>query len=119
MGTFDISHPDIADFIRAKREDRRLRQFNLSCLITDEFMQAVKQNGPWDLAFPANQLEYEDPDNKIVWHNWPATEGYITNSIGQVACRVYKTIPGAPALGPDHGFDLRLCRARVHPRRPH
>ncbi|MEK7696725.1 MAG: ribonucleotide reductase N-terminal alpha domain-containing protein, partial [Pseudomonadota bacterium] len=93
MGTFDISHPDIADFIRAKREDRRLRQFNLSCLITDEFMQAVKQNGPWDLAFPANQHEYEDPDNKIVWRNWPATEGYITNNIGQVACRVYKTIP--------------------------
>ena len=93
MGTFDISHPDIADFIRAKREDRRLRQFNLSCLITDEFMQAVKQNGPWDLAFPTNQHEYEDPDNKIVWRNWPATEGYITNNIGQVACRVYKTIP--------------------------
>ncbi len=93
MGTFDISHPDIADFIRAKREDRRLRQFNLSCLITDEFMQAVKQNDPWDLAFPANQPEYEDPDNKIVWRNWPATEGYITNTIGQVACRVYKTIP--------------------------
>ena len=93
MGTFDIAHPDIADFIRAKREDRRLRQFNLSCLITDEFMQAVKQNGPWDLAFPANQHEYEDPDNKIVWRNWPATEGYITNNIGQVACRVYKTIP--------------------------
>ncbi|HLD14623.1 MAG TPA: adenosylcobalamin-dependent ribonucleoside-diphosphate reductase, partial [Burkholderiales bacterium] len=93
MGTFDISHPDIADFIRAKREDRRLRQFNLSCLITDEFVQAVKQNGPWDLAFPANQPEYEDPENKIVWRNWPATQGYITNNIGQVACKVYKTIP--------------------------
>ncbi|KAA3626587.1 MAG: ribonucleoside-diphosphate reductase, adenosylcobalamin-dependent, partial [Proteobacteria bacterium] len=33
MGTFDIAHPDIRDFIRAKREDGRLRQFNLSCLI--------------------------------------------------------------------------------------
>ncbi len=93
MGTFDISHPDIADFIRAKREDGRLRQFNLSCLVTDEFMQAVKQNGSWDLAFPANQHEYEDPDSKIVWRYWPVTEGYIANNIGQVACKVYKTLP--------------------------
>jgi ribonucleoside-diphosphate reductase alpha chain len=93
MGTFDISHPDIADFIRAKREDGRLRQFNLSCLITDEFMQAVKSNGNWELAFPANRHEYEDPDSKIVWRYWPTTEGYITNDIGQVACKVYKTLP--------------------------
>src|SRR5690606_41601539 len=41
MGTFDVSHPDVVDFIRAKREDGRLRQFNLSLLITDEFMTAV------------------------------------------------------------------------------
>ncbi len=38
MGTFDIGHPDVLEFIRAKREDGRLRQFNLSLLITDEFM---------------------------------------------------------------------------------
>src|SRR3546814_1626565 len=36
MGTFDVSHPDVKDFIRAKREDGRLRQFNLSLLITDD-----------------------------------------------------------------------------------
>jgi hypothetical protein len=41
MGTFDISHPDVVDFIRAKRENGRLRQFNLSLLVTEEFMQAV------------------------------------------------------------------------------
>lgn len=93
MGTFDISHPDVADFIRAKREDGRLRQFNLSCLITDEFMQAVKKDQPWELVFPANHHEYEDPDNKIIWRHWPRTEGYITNDVGQVACKVYKTIP--------------------------
>ena len=51
MGTFDVSHPDIMDFIRAKRENGRLRQFNLSVLITDEFMQAVEQDKPWDLKF--------------------------------------------------------------------
>ncbi len=93
MGTFDIAHPDIMDFIRAKREDGRLRQFNLSCLITDEFMQAVKKNANWDLVFPANRHEYEDPDSRIVWRYWPNAEGYITNNLGQVACKTYKTIP--------------------------
>ena len=93
MGTFDIAHPDVADFIRAKREDGRLRQFNLSCLITDEFMQAVKKDQSWDLVFPTNQQEYEDPETKIVWRHWPTTKGYITNDIGQVACKIYKTIP--------------------------
>ena len=93
MGTFDIAHPDIVDFIRAKREDGRLRQFNLSCLITDEFMHAVKQDGPWDLVFPANRHGYEDPSSRIVWRYWPTTEGYITNNIGQVACKVYRTVP--------------------------
>ena len=93
MGTFDIAHPDIADFIRAKREDGRLRQFNLSCLITYEFMQAVKNDATWDLVFPVNQHEYEDPDSKIVWRHWPVGSGYITNNIGQVACKIYKTLP--------------------------
>ncbi|HEU5338567.1 MAG TPA: ribonucleotide reductase N-terminal alpha domain-containing protein, partial [Sulfuricaulis sp.] len=93
MGTFDITHPDIMDFIRTKREDGRLRQFNLSCLITDEFMQAVKTNGTWDLVFPTNQNEYEDPDTQITWRYWPVTENYITNNLGQVACKIYKTLP--------------------------
>ena len=93
MGTFDIAHPDICDFIRAKREDGRLRQFNLSCLITDDFMQAVKQGADWDLVFPANQRELDDPETRIVWRPWPVTEGYITDKQGRVACKVYKTLP--------------------------
>ncbi len=93
MGTFDISHPDITRFIRAKREDRRLRQFNLSCLITDEFIQAVKADAPWDLVFPAMRSEYEDPHTRIVWRQWPTRKGYITNNLGQVACKVYRTLP--------------------------
>lgn len=93
MGTFDISHPDINDFIRAKREDGRLRQFNLSCLITDEFMQAVKNDVQWDLAFPADAQELDESDTRIVWRPWPTTEGYITNDLGQVACKVYRTLP--------------------------
>ena len=96
MGTFDIAHPDIMDFIRAKREDGRLRQFNLSCLITDEFMQAVKQNGPWDLMFPANQHEYEDPDTRVVWRYWPVTTGDKTNNLGQEAFKGYQNMPVQP-----------------------
>ncbi|MBE9515880.1 MAG: adenosylcobalamin-dependent ribonucleoside-diphosphate reductase [Proteobacteria bacterium] len=95
MGTFDISHPDIADFIRAKREDGRLRQFNLSCLITEEFMEAVKNDREWKLAFPASEQELDDENTETLWRYWPETKGYITNDVGQVACKVYKTIPAS------------------------
>ena len=98
MATFDVGHPDVMEFIRAKREDGRLRQFNLSLLITDEFMEAVKENGDWQLAFPITEQEFEadQPDltdsSKIVWREWPQTEGYITNESGLVACCIYNTI---------------------------
>lgn len=51
MATFDVTHPDILEFIRAKRQDGRLRHFNLSVLITNEFMQAVMDDSPWNLRF--------------------------------------------------------------------
>nr|WP_315984091.1 hypothetical protein [Aliamphritea spongicola] len=47
-----MGHPDVLAFIKAKREDGRLRQFNLSLLITDEFMDAVQRGSEWPLAFP-------------------------------------------------------------------
>ena len=93
MGTFDISHPDVTEFIRAKREDGRLRQFNLSCLITDKFIQAIRENRDWDLVFPANETEIKDEKSRIVWRHWPITDGYTVNDTGEVACRVYRTIP--------------------------
>jgi ribonucleoside-diphosphate reductase alpha chain len=99
MGTFDIGHPDALEFIRAKRENGRLRQFNLSLLVTDEFMKAVKGDGDWTLAFPIGRQEFEAerPDlgdsAKFVWREWPLTEGYVTNEEGLVACKIYKTLP--------------------------
>ena len=57
MGTFDVGHPDAMEFIRSKRENGRLRQFNLSLLITDEFMQAVREDREWKLAFPLSKAE--------------------------------------------------------------
>lgn len=99
MATFDISHPDVVDFIRAKREAGRLRQFNLSCLITAEFMEAVKHDADWKLAFPVTEKEATTDgldladDTQVVWREWPIKDKYLTReSDGKVACRVYKTI---------------------------
>jgi ribonucleoside-diphosphate reductase alpha chain len=99
MATFDISHPDVADFIKAKREAGRLRQFNLSTLITAEFMEAVKADTDWKLAFPVTRKEAEadglnlDDAGQVVWREWPVKNKYLTRDTdGKVACRVYKTI---------------------------
>ncbi len=51
MATMRCDHPDIEAFIEAKREPGKLRMFNLSVLVTDAFMTAVKQDAPWELSF--------------------------------------------------------------------
>ncbi|MFO1120662.1 MAG: adenosylcobalamin-dependent ribonucleoside-diphosphate reductase, partial [Rhodospirillales bacterium] len=51
MAVMRCDHPDIEAFIEAKREPGRLRMFNLSVLVTDAFMQAVKEDAPWQLSF--------------------------------------------------------------------
>ncbi|MFN7136524.1 MAG: adenosylcobalamin-dependent ribonucleoside-diphosphate reductase [Thermomonas sp.] len=93
MGTFDVSHPDVKDFIRAKREDGRLRQFNLSLLITDGFMQAVENDADWPLVFPVNIKEKGDVDlddaGQVVWREWPTHRNYIVRDDGLVACKIY------------------------------
>jgi ribonucleoside-diphosphate reductase alpha chain len=99
MGTFDVGHPDVLDFIRAKRENGRLRQFNLSLLITDDFIRAVKADQPWALAFPLDRRQVEQEGLNVqdladvVWRPWPVSEGYITNDLGEVACKIYKQLP--------------------------
>ena len=96
MATFDVSHPDVFDFVRAKREDGRLRQFNLSLLITEEFIEAVRADGNWDLTFPISAKEIEGgldlKGDNVVWKPFPTTENYINNDEGLVACRIYETI---------------------------
>ncbi|MFH5774775.1 adenosylcobalamin-dependent ribonucleoside-diphosphate reductase [Paracoccus sp. NGMCC 1.201697] len=51
MATMRCDHPDIESFIEAKQDSARLRMFNLSVLVTDPFMQAVQDDGGWDLQF--------------------------------------------------------------------
>ncbi len=99
MATFDISHPDVVEFIRAKREDGRLRQFNLSLLITSEFIEAVKGDLPWPLSFPVTEKEVVrdkldlSDSNQIVWRDLPGKDGYVENDAGLIACRVSKVMP--------------------------
>jgi ribonucleoside-diphosphate reductase alpha chain len=98
MATFDVGHPDVMDFVRAKREDGRLRQFNLSLLVSQEFMDAVQNDTDWRLAFPINRQELDggidlNDSRRVIWREWPLRGDYITNNAGLVACKVYKTVP--------------------------
>ncbi len=69
MATMRCDHPDIEDFISAKRDSARLRMFNMSVLITDDFMAAVKAGGTWELKFGDkiyHTVEARDLWNKIM-----------------------------------------------------
>jgi len=96
MATFDVGHPDALDFVKAKREDGRLRQFNLSLLVTKAFMEAVKEDGEWPLAFPITEEEAKadgiDTNNpeQVLWREWPIQGDYLTNKEGLVCCKIYK-----------------------------
>ncbi|WP_148863025.1 adenosylcobalamin-dependent ribonucleoside-diphosphate reductase [Marinobacter fonticola] len=98
MATFDVHHPDVIDFIQAKREDGRLRQFNLSLLITEDFIEAVKNGEDWHLSFPVTQKEADaesldlNDKSQYVYRDFPVQEGYVCNDSGEVACRIYKTV---------------------------
>jgi len=94
MATFDINHPDIVEFIRAKREDGRLRQFNMSCLVTKDFMEAVDADDDWKLSFPVDKKDYKnEPDMEVLYRGFPIhNDKYIIRDDGQVLCKVYKTI---------------------------
>ncbi len=97
MATFDVSHPDIMEIIAAKRAAGRLRQFNISLLITRQFMEAVAADGPWPLVFPvsnaevAKGIDLTDAEH-FCWRPWPVRSGYVSNAIGEVACRIHRVV---------------------------
>ncbi|MCB1408693.1 MAG: adenosylcobalamin-dependent ribonucleoside-diphosphate reductase [Rhodobacter sp.] len=66
MATMRCDHPDIEDFIAAKQDSARLRMFNLSVLVTDPFMEAVKAGGSWDLVF--NGRIYRTVEARDLWN---------------------------------------------------
>ncbi len=69
MATMRCDHPDIEQFITAKSDPARLRMFNMSVLVTDPFMEAVKADGPWELVFGGkvyHTVQARDLWNKIM-----------------------------------------------------
>ncbi|CUH81434.1 adenosylcobalamin-dependent ribonucleoside-diphosphate reductase [Tropicibacter naphthalenivorans] len=69
MATMRCDHPDVEQFIAAKADSARLRMFNLSVLVTDPFMEAVKADGPWELQFDGkvyHTVQARDLWNKIM-----------------------------------------------------
>ncbi|WP_424940532.1 adenosylcobalamin-dependent ribonucleoside-diphosphate reductase [Aliiroseovarius sp. S253] len=66
MATMRCDHPDIQDFITAKSDAARLRMFNMSVLVTDDFMEAVKSDGSWDLKF--NGTIYHTVEARDLWN---------------------------------------------------
>ncbi|HET8882075.1 MAG TPA: adenosylcobalamin-dependent ribonucleoside-diphosphate reductase [Solimonas sp.] len=92
MACIEISHPDVEAFITAKREAGRLRAFNLSVLVTDAFVAAVRDDADWPLVFPA--FRHELATVPLLWRPWPARDpNFTVNERGETACRIYRTLP--------------------------
>jgi len=78
MGVLRCDHPEIEKFIAAKQDPHELRHFNVSVMVTDAFMQAVRQDEKWALVFPDKQASGKDSVDRQ-WGNNPVP----------VRCRIY------------------------------
>ena len=78
MGVLRCDHPDIEKFITAKADARELRHFNVSVMVSDEFMRAVKEDADWALVFPVDEHERA---GEIVYRRFSSRE--------EIPCRVY------------------------------
>jgi ribonucleotide reductase alpha subunit len=93
MATFDLEHPDVLNVIKAKREDGKLRQFNISLLITDKFLEAVKSNAQWIFSFPVTRKTFDDTE-EYIYRTFPGDlSNYVTDGSGNVACKIYGAMP--------------------------
>lgn len=82
MGVLRCDHPDILSFIAAKRDARELRHFNVSVMVTADFIRAVLQDEPWPLVFPIHDKK---PYTDVIYRQWG-------NSSQPVPCAVYERI---------------------------
>jgi ribonucleoside-diphosphate reductase alpha chain len=82
MATLRCDHPDIDEFVAAKRSRDTLRHFNQSVQVTDAFISAVRADDPWPLVFPADG---EPAGDETVLREWPGRDG-------PVRCRVYQRV---------------------------
>lgn len=86
MATLRCDHPDIAEFVDAKREPGRLTRFNVSVQVSDALMAAVEAGDDWPLVFPVDALDGDAGEAETVARHWP---GYSAPT----PCRVLRTVP--------------------------
>jgi len=88
MATLRCDHPDIEEFITAKRQSGELSNFNLSVLVSDAFMQAVEEDAVWPLVFPIEGLGGGEhrAGRRLIEREWPGREG-------KVPCLVLSELP--------------------------
>ncbi|MCB9026420.1 MAG: adenosylcobalamin-dependent ribonucleoside-diphosphate reductase [Bdellovibrionaceae bacterium] len=91
MVTLSVFHPDIEEFITAKQTAGRLTKFNMSVLISDEFMAAVEKKLPWNLEFPDYDIAKEE--YKKYWDG--NLEAWKSRGL---PVKIYKTFPDANEL---------------------
>lgn len=91
MATFDLRHPDVLSFIKAKRENGRFRQFNISVLIPHSFFNEEKN---WIFSFPIRNSDPALDTAETIWDTWHVKDAaYLTNEQGQTLFKIYGKMP--------------------------